>query len=48
LEAVRKAAEAGENVVPACVQAVSAYATVGEIVTVLRDIHGTWQPSVAF
>jgi methylmalonyl-CoA mutase N-terminal domain/subunit len=48
LEAVRKAAEAGENVVPACVQAVSAYATVGEIVTVLRDIHGAWLPSTTY
>lgn len=48
LEAVRLAAEAGDNVVPACVQAVKAYATVGEIADVLRGIYGTWQPSGAF
>lgn len=48
LDAVRAAAEAGENVVPACVQAVKAYATVGEIADVLRGVYGTWKPSGAF
>lgn len=48
LEAIRAAAEAGENVVPACVQAVRAYATVGEIAQVLREVYGTWRPSGAF
>jgi len=48
LDAVLSAAEAGENVVPACVQAVKAYATVGEISDVLRRIYGKWQPSGAF
>jgi len=48
LEAVRAAAEAGENVVPACVQAVRAYATVGEMAQVLREVYGTWRPSGAF
>ena len=48
LDAVRSAAEAGENVVPACVHAVKAYATVGEISDVLRDVYGRWQPSGTF
>jgi methylmalonyl-CoA mutase N-terminal domain/subunit len=41
-------ARAGENVLPACVEAVSAYATVGEIVAVLREVHGDWRPAVAY
>ena len=48
LDAVLGAAEAGENVVPACVHAVKAYATVGEISDVLRDVYGRWQPSGTF
>jgi methylmalonyl-CoA mutase N-terminal domain/subunit len=48
LNSLRVAAEAGDNVVPACVEAVQAYATVGEIADVLRGVHGTWQPSSAF
>ncbi len=48
LSALRAAAEAGENVVPACVQAVKAYVSVGEITDVLRDVYGTWKPSGAF
>lgn len=48
LAAVRAAAATGANVVPACVQAVSAYATVGEIVDVLRETYGASQPSTMF
>jgi methylmalonyl-CoA mutase N-terminal domain/subunit len=48
LESVRLSAEVGENVVPACVEAVSAYATVGEIADVLRAVHGVWTPSTSF
>ena len=48
LDDVRAAAEAGENIVPACVGAVSAYATVGEIADVLRGVYGTWVPSGNF
>ncbi|MSO27366.1 MAG: methylmalonyl-CoA mutase, partial [Candidatus Nanopelagicales bacterium] len=48
LAALRSAATSGANVVPACVQAVTAYATVGEIVTVLREIYGPCQPSTMF
>ena len=36
----RRAARSGENVVPACVEAVKAYATVGEIVGRLRGVFG--------
>ena len=42
------AARGDENIVPACVTAVSAYATVGEIVDVLRAVYGRWQPTNTF
>ncbi|WP_202619154.1 acyl-CoA mutase large subunit family protein [Ornithinimicrobium cavernae] len=48
LEGLRRAAAEGENVVPATVVAVKAYATVGEIVSVLRAHYGTWRPGNAF
>jgi methylmalonyl-CoA mutase N-terminal domain/subunit len=48
LERVEAAARSGENVVPACIEAVRAYATVGEIVARLRAVLGEWRPSGAF
>lgn len=48
LTALQEAAEAGENVVPACIEAVMAYATVGEMADVLRGVYGTWKPSGTF
>ncbi len=48
LEDLRKAAEAGDNVLPATISAVKAYATVGEIVGVLREVYGSWQPTAVF
>ncbi len=48
LEALRQVAESGANVMPATIEAVSAYATIGEIVDVLRQVHGRWQPTAAF
>ena len=48
LAAVEVAAANGDNVVPACVEAVTAYATVGEIVDVLRGVYGRWTPVSAF
>jgi methylmalonyl-CoA mutase N-terminal domain/subunit len=39
---------AGENVMPATIEAVSAYATIGEVVDVLREVHGSWTPTAAF
>jgi methylmalonyl-CoA mutase N-terminal domain/subunit len=48
LAALHHAAKAGENVVPYCVEAVKAYATVGEIVNELRKVYGKWQPTRTF
>lgn len=48
LAAVRKATLSGENVTPAVLDAVRAYATVGEIVDIWRDIHGHFTPSTEF
>ena len=48
LDLVEEAARSGQNVVPACVEAVKAYATVGEIVERLRGVFGVWRPSRAF
>ncbi len=48
LDLVERAARSGENVVPACVEAVKAYATVGEIVGRLRTVFGEWRPTGAF
>lgn len=48
LTAVRAATERGENVTPAVLEAVRAYATVGEIVNVWREIHGPFTPSTEF
>lgn len=42
------AAKGGDNVVPACVAAVKAYATIGEVVARLRDVHGAWTPSTSY
>lgn len=43
LEAVRAASESDENLVPSVLEAVRAYATVGEICDVWRDIYGEYQ-----
>ncbi len=48
LTKLSEVAKAGENIMPACIQAVKAYATVGEIVDVLRLIYGKWKPSSNF
>jgi methylmalonyl-CoA mutase, N-terminal domain len=48
LDQVEAAARDGANVVPACVEAVKAYATVGEITGRLRRVFGEWRPSGAF
>ncbi len=48
LAAVQDTAAAGSNVVPACVDAVRSYATVGEIVERLRAVHGAWVPSQTY
>jgi methylmalonyl-CoA mutase N-terminal domain/subunit len=48
LRAVRQATESGANVVPSVLEAVRAYATLGEIVEIWRDIYGHFTPSTEF
>jgi methylmalonyl-CoA mutase N-terminal domain/subunit len=43
LEKLKKASMAGENLMPATVEAVKVYATVEEICTALRDIYGVYE-----
>jgi len=43
LEGVRKAANGDENLMPRFIEAVKAYATLGEICNVLRDVFGEYQ-----
>jgi len=45
LSAVRKAASGNENLVPRFLDAVRAYATIGEICDVLRDVFGEYDQS---
>jgi methylmalonyl-CoA mutase N-terminal domain/subunit len=47
LEALRDAARGDDNLMPHIVDAVKAYATVGEICDVLREEYGEHQPGVA-
>jgi methylmalonyl-CoA mutase, N-terminal domain len=47
LAALRDAAEGSDNLLPYIVDAVKAYATVGEICDVLRDVFGEYQPGTA-
>lgn len=44
LDAVRKAAEGKENLIPFFIDAVKVYATLGEICGVLRDVFGEYHP----
>lgn len=44
LEAVRRAARDGANLVPPCLEAVRAYATHGEICAAMRDVFGVYTP----
>jgi len=48
LERVRQAAKAGENVMPSIMDAVEAYASVGEVCGVLKEVFGTYQEPVRF
>ncbi len=45
---LRADAQAGRSVMPATIEAVAAYVTIGEVVAVLRDVYGDWVPSAAF
>jgi len=44
LDALRRAAEGDENVMPYIIDAVKVYATTGEVCDVLRDVFGEYQP----
>ncbi|SMB97480.1 methylmalonyl-CoA mutase [Thermanaeromonas toyohensis ToBE] len=44
LEELRRVASSKENVIPAIYEAVKAYATLGEICDVLRDVFGEYRP----
>jgi len=43
LDTLRKAAQRGENTMPATIEAVRAYATLGEICSALRDVYGVYE-----
>jgi methylmalonyl-CoA mutase N-terminal domain/subunit len=43
LDALRLTAERGENTMPATIEAVRAYATLGEICSALRDVYGIYE-----
>ena len=48
LHALREACRNGANVMPPLIEAVKAYATVGEISDVMRDVFETWQEPAVF
>jgi methylmalonyl-CoA mutase N-terminal domain/subunit len=48
LARVREAARGGENVMPSIMDAVEAYATVGEVCGVLKDVFGAYREPVRF
>ena len=43
LEKLKRAAVAGDNTMPATIEAVRAYATLGEICDALRDVYGLYE-----
>ena len=48
LDALRRAAADGENVMPAAMDAVEAYATVGEVCGALKEVFGTYDEPIRF
>ncbi|MDI6754499.1 MAG: methylmalonyl-CoA mutase family protein [Thermodesulfobacteriota bacterium] len=46
LRELREVTKQGENVMPAVMKGVGAYATMGEICNVWRDIYGTWSTPI--
>jgi methylmalonyl-CoA mutase N-terminal domain/subunit len=48
LAEVRQAAENGENLMPPIIDAVKAYATLGEITTVMKEVFGEFKEPVGF
>jgi methylmalonyl-CoA mutase N-terminal domain/subunit len=43
LENIRQAAQTNENTMPATIEAVREYATLGEICSALRDVYGIYE-----
>lgn len=43
LDSLRKAAQRGDNTMPATIEAVRVYATLGEICSALRDVYGIYE-----
>jgi methylmalonyl-CoA mutase N-terminal domain/subunit len=43
LEKLRRAAQTEENTMPATIEAVRAYASLGEICSALRDVYGIYE-----
>jgi methylmalonyl-CoA mutase N-terminal domain/subunit len=43
LDRLRRAARDGDNTMPATIEAVRAYATLGEICSALRDVYGIYE-----
>ena len=43
LEKLKKAARDGDNTMPATIEAVRVYATLGEICDALRDVYGLYE-----
>lgn len=48
LKKVKQAAENNENTIPALIEAVKAYATVGEMADALREVYGTYEDPAVF
>ncbi len=46
LEWLRSAAENNENVMPPIMEAVKVYATIGEIMGVLKEVYGTYKKPI--
>jgi methylmalonyl-CoA mutase N-terminal domain/subunit len=43
LEKLKRAAQSGDNTMPATIEAVRAYATLGEVCDALRDVYGLYE-----
>ena len=48
LRALEQAARGSENLMPGLLDAVNAYATLGEMMDVFREVFGEYQPSWGF
>lgn len=46
LNDLRKAAEQGENIMVSIIETVKVYATVGEIINVLREVYGEYTENI--